>query len=165
MKTTHLPFFSLDVTHNGKSVLKRNLEKNEFHILETLLMPSYHIRRTTRPYNYSTSILMLDNTTRIPLRINQAIWFKYRDYNRKVGLERTDCSIIREFITAFQNFNHRMPSQEILRYFVECVIKVKPQTTLFRFEDVTEQEQADKSFIDNHTIHIYPTIRKKPAPI
>jgi len=165
--------------------LHATLTKEEAEILRMLIFkPSSRTRYTTRPYNYTTSFHLVDKFGRtlmhkyfsrkhgryitkpktVKLRINHDIWMQYRENNRSVGLPRTDCSILREFYREFQVFNNEKPTQETLRYFVETLVKLNPNVTSLRFEELANPTVLQqKSFIDNRKIVIFPVQRKKPS--
>lgn len=171
-------FFLLEITQpSGMPFLKTRLTKEQANIISMLLFPNKDKPKLpiTYPLNYCTSFAIVDaqgNTvinwfTRkpktVPLRINKGVWLQYRRYNRTVGLEATDCSIVREFYREYQVFNKQeTPTQGTLRYFIETLINLKPATMGFQHL-ANPKPLQQKSFIDNRKIVICPVIRKKPS--
>jgi len=175
----NLPFF-LTITHNGMPYRTVRLNKSQVDILDLLLFKQIKgIRFAKQPYDYSTSFALVDKegetinysysykgkrrerSRTMPLRINKGVWFKYRNLNRKIGLRKTDCSVVREFYREFQVFHGIVPTQETIRYFVEKVVLLKPFKHLPLLRTPTQIRQY--SFIDDREITIYPVQRKTPS--
>jgi hypothetical protein len=180
------PFYLQITDSNGKQMLLANLTKVEFDIVSMIVMsPNSRIRFTTRPYDYTTSFVLVDdlgNTVTysyfskklgqfitkpktIPIRINKGIWLKYRELNRSLGIRRTDCSVIRGFYNAFSDLQGKPPSQETMRYFIERVVKLGADSQV-RLDDLGNiKDDLQKSVIQDKQINIYPVIRKEPSQL
>ena len=150
-------------------------------ILQILFMQKYKgTKGASQPYDKNTSFVMVDdegktlmtetkwktvNGKRIPyeepkrvkLRVNKEAWNKYKKYSRQVGA--TTCAIIRNFYSFYtQLHNGQEPTQELLRYFVDLIVKNKA----IQFHTLTTKEQQQLKWMQGKTIIIKPVIRKKP---